>query len=103
MGLHQVAFFVQIRHDVADGSRTEAVAAAPGDGARRYRLARGDVAFDDLMQNFQAARRHTSCKNVQNKAVAGRLSSRQHPNASTDSIAWNFSSERAKALPLLRR
>ena len=62
MGLHQIAFFVQVRHYVADRGCAQAVAAPAGDGARSYRLAGGDVAFDDLMQNLEAPWRHSLLK-----------------------------------------
>src|SRR5581483_1436735 len=58
MRLAEIAFLVQIRHDVADGGGAEAIPAAARNGTRGDGFAAGYVGFDDLMQNFQAARRH---------------------------------------------
>lgn len=60
VGLRKVSFVVQVGHDVADGSGTERIAAAAGDGTRSYRFTGVDVSFDDVVQNFPAPRRHAN-------------------------------------------
>jgi hypothetical protein len=61
MGLAQVAFLIQVRHDVADGSGTEAIAAPPRDGSRSDRLTGLDISFDDFVKKLAIPRNHLKC------------------------------------------
>ncbi len=58
MGLRKIAFVVQVRHDVADGSGAERIPPAARDGTRGHRFTGVDISLDDLVQNFPAPRRH---------------------------------------------
>src|SRR5678815_131788 len=77
MWLRQVAFFVQVHHDVADRGGAQAIPAPAGDRARRYRFSGGDIGLDDLVQNFEAPWRHSLLRIKRLLIIS--------------IIAWNFS------------
>jgi hypothetical protein len=56
MRLLQQTCVREIRHNVADGGRTEALAAAARESTRSYRFARGDEGLDNGGQNFALTR-----------------------------------------------
>jgi hypothetical protein len=58
MGLAEIALFIQVRHNVTDGSGAEAVAPPPRDGSRRHGLAGLDISFDDFVKKLAIPRNH---------------------------------------------